>query len=808
MLSKFSVRKPFTVLVAVVICLVLGFLSFQNMSTDFLPNMEFPYALVMTTYPGASPEEVEKAVSEPVEQAMERINNVKELQSISIQNMSMVVMSFNDGTDMGSTVVDMRESLDMVTSQFDDSIGSPTIMKMNPDMMPIMVAALDYDKLDSAEVTKKAEKEIIPELESVEGVASVNESGSIEKKIQVIIQQDKIDKMNELVQKAIEGKLSDAQDKIDEGKKKLENGKNKLKNGKETAADKMAKGETKLSQASDKIKDGLKVINENITNIKKQQATLKKSEKQLNTGLASLGANKTKLTNTIKTLTATQTQLTTLNTTLEKLKVQETSLKTQLENVGGNSQELSTSLASVQAQLQVVRGKLKDAGITEEMLPSKVNEVNTALTSANSGLKQVETQEKTLAKNKAKITAAKKKINAGLKKLNATKKKLEKGQISTTEATEQLNKQKILSSIQLSVSEAQMDNGKNKLDEADKQLKDSKKTTKSNANLKKIITKEMVENVLKAQNFDMPSGYITEGDASYLVRVGDKIQSEKEIKNLVVCDMDLDGLDPIKLSDVADIAVTDNSDDVYTVVNGNPAVLVMLQKQSGFSTGDVTSALADRFDQLQKDNQGLHVSVLMNQGVYIDLVVDAVVQNLLLGGLLAILILLFFLRDWRPTFIVACSIPLSVIAAVVAMYFSGVTLNIISLSGLALGVGMLVDNSVVVIENVFRLKQHGISTKRAAIEGASQVAGAIVASTLTTVCVFAPIIFTEGVTKQLFVDLALTLAYTLGASLLVALTLVPAMSAGLIKRKPKKESKIIAAVQRAYGRAIQWVFAV
>ena len=786
MLSKFSVRKPFTVLVAVVICLVLGFLSFQNMSTDFLPNMEFPYALVMTTYPGASPEEVEKAVSEPVEQAMERINNVKELQSISIQNMSMVVMAFNDGTDMGSTVVDMRESLDMVTSQFDDSIGNPTIMKMNPDMMPIMVAALDYDKLDSAEVTKKAEKEIIPELESVEGVASVNESGSIEKKIQVIIQQDKIDKMNELVQKAIEGKLSDAQDKIDEGKKKLENGKNKLKNGKETAADKMAKGETKLSQASDKIKDGLKVINENITNIKKQQATLKKSEKQLNTGLASLAANKTKLTNTIKTLTATQTQLTTLNTTLEKLKVQETSLKTQLENVGGNSQELSTSLASVQAQLQVVRGKLKDAGITEEMLPSKVNEVNTALTSANSGLKQVETQEKTLAKNKAKITAAKKKINAGLKKLNATKKKLEKGQISTTEATEQLNKQKILSSIQLSVSEAQMDNGKNKLDEADKQLKDSKKTTKSNANLKKIITKEMVENVLKAQNFDMPSGYITEGDASYLVRVGDKIQSEKEIKNLVVCDMDLDGLDPIKLSDVADIAVTDNSDDVYTVVNGNPAVLVTLQKQSGFSTGDVTSALTDRFDQLQKDNQGLHVSVLMNQGVYIDLVVDAVVQNLLLGGLLAILILLFFLRDWRPTFIVACSIPLSVIAAVVAMYFSGVTLNIISLSGLALGVGMLVDNSVVVIENVFRLKQHGISTKRAAIEGASQVAGAIVASTLTTVCVFAPIIFTEGVTKQLFVDLALTLAYTLGARLLGALTLVPAMSAGVIKRKPKK----------------------
>lgn len=803
MLSKFSVRKPFTVFVAVVICLVLGFLSFQNMSTDFLPSMELPYALVMTTYPGASPEEVEKAVSEPVEQAMARINNVKQLQSISVNNMSIVMMEFNDGTDMGSTTVDMRESLDMVTARFDDSIGSPTIMKMNPDMMPIMVAAIDYDKLESTEVTKKAEKEIIPDLESVEGVASVNESGAIEKKIQVIIQQDKIDKMNRLVQDAIDGKLSDAQDKIDSGKKKLEDGKDKLEAGKEKAADKIAKGETKLNSASEQIKEGLKTIEENITKVKEQQTSLKKTEKQVNDGLASIAANKTKLKSTIQTLTASQNQLTTTKNSLDQLKAQETSLKTQIENLGDKApQELKTSLTSVQTQLQVVRDKMKQAGITEEMLPTKLAEVNTALTSANSGLTELEKQEKTLKQSKAKVTTAKKKIESGLKKLNATKKKLEKGKITTTEALEQLNKQKILSSIQLSVSEAQINSGTKELKDADKQLKDTKKTTKDNSDLNKIITKEMVENVLKAENFDMPSGYITEEDASYLVRVGDKIQSEDDIKNLVICDMDLDGLDPITLSDVADVAVTDNSEDVYTVVNGNPAVLVTMQKQSGCSTGDVTDALEERFDKLESENDGLHISVLMNQGVYIDLVVDAVVQNLLLGGLLAILILLFFLRDLRPTLIVACSIPLSVVAAIVAMYFSGVTLNIISLSGLALGVGMLVDNSVVVIENVFRLKQMGYSTKKAAIEGARQVAGAIVASTLTTICVFAPIIFTEGLTKQLFVDLALTLAYTLGASLLVALTLVPAMSAGLIRRTKNKESRIVGGMQRLYGKLI------
>ena len=803
MLSKFSVRKPFTVFVAVVICLVLGFLSFQNMSTDFLPSMELPYALVMTTYPGASPEEVEKAVSEPVEQAMARINNVKQLQSISVNNMSIVMMEFNDGTDMGSTTVDMRESLDMVTARFDDSIGSPTIMKMNPDMMPIMVAAIDYDKLESTEVTKKAEKEIIPDIESVEGVASVNESGAIEKKIQVIIQQDKIDEMNRLVQDAIDGKLSDAQDKIDSGKKKLEDGKDKLEAGKEKAADKIAKGETKLNSASEQIKEGLKTIEENITKVKEQQTSLKKTEKQVNDGLASIATNKTKLKSTIQTLTASQNQLTTTKNSLDQLKAQETSLKTQIENLGDKApQELKTSLTSVQTQLQVVRDKMKQAGITEEMLPTKLAEVNTALTSANSGLTELEKQEKTLKQSKAKVTTAKKKIESGLKKLNATKKKLEKGKITTTEALEQLNKQKILSSIQLSVSEAQINSGTKELKDADKQLKDTKKTTKDNSDLNKIITKEMVENVLKAENFDMPSGYITEEDASYLVRVGDKIQSEDDIKNLVICDMDLDGLDPITLSDVADVAVTDNSEDVYTVVNGNPAVLVTMQKQSGCSTGDVTDALEERFDKLESENDGLHISVLMNQGVYIDLVVDAVVQNLLLGGLLAILILLFFLWDLRPTLIVACSIPLSVVAAIVAMYFSGVTLNIISLSGLALGVGMLVDNSVVVIENVFRLKQMGYSTKKAAIEGARQVAGAIVASTLTTICVFAPIIFTERLTKQLFVDLALTLAYTLGASLLVALTLVPAMSAGLIRRTKNKESRIVGGMQRLYGKLI------
>ncbi len=804
MLSKFSVRRPYTVLVAVVLVIVLGVLSFQNMSTDFLPEMELPYALVMTTYPGASPEEVEKAVTQPVEEAMARINNMNQVTSYSVNNMSMVMMEFNEGTDMDTVSIDMRESLDTVKAQFtDDTIGSPTIMKINMDMMPVMVAALDFDDMESTEVSKKADDEVIPELESVEGVASVTASGQVEKKIEVIIQQDKIDKMNEKVQDAIDGKLSDAQEKIDEGEKELEDGKDALDSQKKKAANKMAKGETKLNAASEKIKDGLAAIEEQETQVKAQRKTLKKNEKKLKKGQAELAANKTKANTTLTSLKKTKEQLEETSGAIKTLEQQESNLEAQIEALGGNAPaELKTGLESVQAQLEVIRGQLKAQGMTEKTLPDKIKEVEDGIASAQSGLDEIEKQEKTLASNKKKIETAKKKIDAGLKKIRVAKKKLKNGKLSTQEAMEQLSKQKILAGIRMSVAETQINSGTEKMKKARSQMKKTKKTTRENADLEKIITKEMVENILEGENFDMPSGYITEEGSSYLVRVGDKIESMGDIKDLVICDMGLDGLDPITLADVADIAETDNSEDVYTVVNGNPAVAVTMQKQSGYSTGDVTNALKDRFEELEKNVEGLHFSVLMDQGVYIDLVVSAVGQNLLLGGIFAILILLLFLWDLRPTVIVACSIPLSLVAAIVAMYFSGVTLNIISLSGLALGVGMLVDNSVVVIENIFRLRKAGYSRKKAAVEGARQVAGAIVASTLTTICVFAPIIFTEGITRQLFTDLALTLAYTLGASLLIGLTLVPAMSAGMIRRDLTHKTRFLDRVQDLYGRLL------
>lgn len=803
-MSRFSVRRPYTVFVGVVIVLVLGYLSITHMSMDFLPSMEMPYAIVMTQYQGASPEEVEMAVTSPVESAMARISGVKSIQSVSNPNMSVVIMEFEDGTDMNGTTIDIRESLDTIRSYWDDTIGNPTIMKINPDMMPILVAAVNYEGKSAAEVSKLANDDIIPEIESVGGVASVQSMGQIEETIDVVLQQDKIDAMNKKVLDALDKKFAEAEKKIDKGQSKIDKGKTTLDDKKQEAAGQMAQGGTKLNQASAQINEGLRKIDEQMASVKEQQKQLLASEKEAKKGAILLAAQKKNLKATIENLKKAKKGLAEGKKALDKLDTQIAIGEAQLQTAEGEEAEsIKAQLSILKAMRKKATRELKKNGIKEDELDEKLIEVSAGLIQANAGLTEIKNQEKKLVEGNAQIRQAKAKIQKGLAKMEAMKKKLSSGKISTDNALEQLNRQQILAGIEMSVAQAGLNSGEEELKKAKTELEKTKKTTRESMDLTKLLTKEMLENMLKAQNFEMPAGYVKEEDTSFLVKVGEKLTSEDDIRDLVLLDFDLDGLDPIRLSDVAEVSMTDNSEDVYTVVNGEPAVAVVLQKQSGYSTGDVTDAVLARFETLKKEYPDLTVTVMMDQGIYIDLVVGSVGQNLLLGGILAIVILLIFLWDIRPTIIVACSIPLSLVAAVVGMYFSGVTLNIISLSGLALGVGMLVDNSVVVIENIYRMRQAGLHIRSAAILGAKQVVGAIVASTLTTVCVFAPIVFTEGITKQLFKDLGLTLAYTLLASLIIAVTLVPAMSAGMLRRAREKEPRVIVALQNGYAKILR-----
>ena len=249
MIEKFSVRKPFTIIVAVILVLILGIVSFTKMQTDLLPNMNLPYVMVMTTYGGAAPEAVEETVTKTVEQSLASVSGLKNMTSQSSENLSIVALEFEGDTNMDSATIDIRENLDMISDQFPDEVGNPTIMKISMDMMPVLVTAIDSDKMEAGELSQYVEKTLKPSLESVNGVASVSTAGLLDENINVIINEEKISKLNNKIQKAINGEFDEADAKLDEAESKVEEAKNKLDSQRTSANQQLAKAKKALNDA-------------------------------------------------------------------------------------------------------------------------------------------------------------------------------------------------------------------------------------------------------------------------------------------------------------------------------------------------------------------------------------------------------------------------------------------------------------------------------------------------------------------------------------------------------------------------------
>jgi HAE1 family hydrophobic/amphiphilic exporter-1 len=279
----------------------------------------------------------------------------------------------------------------------------------------------------------------------------------------------------------------------------------------------------------------------------------------------------------------------------------------------------------------------------------------------------------------------------------------------------------------------------------------------------------------------------------------------EELGNLTLFSFNIEDVDDVLLSNVANVETVNNSDEIYAKINGHDGVLISFMKQSNYSTAEAAANVWSVFEAIGHKYPAVTITPLSDQSVYIDRVSKSSGENLIIGAILAILVLLVFLRDIRPTLVVAVSIPASILFAVALMYFTGVTLNIFSLAGLALGVGMLVDNSIVVMENIYRCRSIGLSPKDAAIEGTKQVGGAIIASTLTTVCVFLPVVFTSGLSKELFTDIGLTITYALLASLFIAFSLIPALSSGLLRRMNRRYHGDKEPIRDKYEGILRWV---
>lgn len=826
MLPKLSVKKPMTIFVAVIVVIVLGIVSVFKMTPDLLPNMDFPYAIILTTYPGQTPETVESVVTKPLEQSLSTIDGVKTITSTSSDNYSMLTLEFEDGTNMDTATVDMRGNLDTIKDAWPDGVGSPYLMKINPNMMPVAMVAVDYDGYDTVQISDYVNNELKNQLEGIDGVASVSTKGIVTQKENVIISQTKIDALNAKINDALNDKFGDAEKKISDAKKELQ--------------DNISKAE----QGSDTIEQSINDLNSQQEEVAKQLADAQGKAQSgyteiLNAKMQLLDQQQS-LTATKQTLTIAYQTLTQIKEKLDSLQDEKAQLTQQIEAFEkiyndykdalsklANPDLTDEQLAQVRAILAKIDEELDKYGFPKEELEERLNNAKNALTNVDKAitqtveaLKGLDTTEEKLDDTIAEIADKISQVDGGITQISAAVKGLDNNTVSVNQALSEIEKQQSLAAYQLSgglsalntkqseVNSAltQLNSAQEELKSASDELSDQKDKAKKAADMTNTVTISNVSNILTAQNFSMPAGYVSDDEnIKYLVRVGDKIDGNKEMQSLALFDTGIDGIGVVKLSDVADVFIADNSDEVFTKINGNSGVVFSFSKQSDAATATVSENIAKKLNSLTQENKGLHFTTLMDQGDYIDIIINSVLQNLLMGAVLAIIILYLFLRDIKPTLIVALSIPISVIFALVLMYFSGVTLNMISLSGLAIGVGMLVDNSVVVIENIYRLRNLGVPPVKAALNGAKQVAGAIASSTLTTICVFFPIVFIEGLTRQIFMDMALTITYSLLASLIVALTLVPAMGQRMLRKVKPVKHGMFDKMLGGYEKSIRFV---
>ena len=684
-MAGFSVKKPLTIFVTVLGIIVLGVVAYLKMTPDLLPNMDFPYVIIVTSDPGASPESIEQSITRPVEQSMATLDKIKTVTSTSQDSVSMVTLEFEDGANMDTISVDIQQKISVLQGSWDDTVSAPYVLKINPSMLPVMVAAVSREDMDVYALSDFVTGELSPKLEGVSGVASISVSGAVTREAHVILDEAKLDALSEKLADAVRTELNKTKLDLQKAKDQVEKGQAQLDEAKEAIA---AGAAAKAGAAVDKLYEYLK----------EAQGQIPGPDPDPDPGKPPITApGKEALEQLKKTLER-------LNATLDKL-----------------MQDLES-------------GELKRE-VTSEVYDLTLSLID--------GITQL------------------------------------------TEAQ-----------IQLDEAMTQIEAGMDQINEAYKSIADQ-------TDVGGMLSISAVSQLLTAQNFAMPAGYIEDDSGvKYMVSVGENVSSRQELEDMVLLDLGMDGIEPVTLGDIATVVVTDNAGELYTKVNGDNGILITFTKQSNYATAEVSNNISARFEELEGQYEGLSFAPLMDQGDYIYLIVETITSSLLWGALFSVVILYLFLRDWRPTVITLVSIPVSVIFAIVLMYFTGVTINMISLSGLAVAVGMLVDNSVVVIENIYRLRAKGATIIQAAVSGAGQVLGAVTASTLTTVCVFAPIVFVEGLTRQLFTDLALTITYSLLASLLVALTLVPAMASGMLRRPMVQKPGLLDKVYPAYRKAI------
>ncbi|MBQ4383223.1 MAG: efflux RND transporter permease subunit [Firmicutes bacterium] len=942
-MTKYSVRRPYTVLVGVILIIVLGVVSILNETTDMLPEISLPYIVVATVDPGASPEMIETDVTKVLEDQLSTVTNVKNVSSRSNENFSMIMLEFAEGTNMDSAMVKVSAAVNQVASQLPETAMTPTLLEINPNMIATQYVAVDYAGKDLEALSSYVSGNVIPYYERIDGVASVSASGLVEKEVHITISKRKIDDLNDrilaLVNEqldeakkqldAVEEQLNAAKEQIDEGKAQLEAGQEalqaqqaeigqqmrnaisgansqiaslekSLESVKEQAdsaqssmdamvgrldeivsslpnpngisdsykllmtyleafdadydaesmpaswedamssPDKLAALEASVSRASEsRIKEltaseetaaaKVEQLTAEVNGLGQQEAVLQLEILQIEQQLAADAAEESVPEESVPPESSAESAAVesyaeesvpveessgpdidreALEKGLAEKQAELSTLQADLESKQTELNQASSDLASIQAELSTLDsiGNLTPEQIEQTM--STFSGIDARLQEAITTyerLQDLERRAEDLSINLSDARTMLGNLTGMLARYQANPMDPSLGDQAAQLIMSGMNAQLTLGSMTLSEGEQKYAEGKAQYDAALAEYNKAREEALANANANSLLDITTISQLIYAQNFAMPAGYIEGGkddDNSYVIKIGNEIASADELENLILATVD--GIGSVRIIDVADVEITDNSEDNYAKVNREQAVLLSIYKSSTASTSEVADACNELGKDLEKADPNLHVTVIMDQGEYIHMILRSVLTNLIEGAILAMIVLAFFLKDWKPTVVVALSMPLSVLFALVLMYFSRISLNMVSLSGLALGIGMLVDNSIVVIENIYRLRQRGVAAPTAAVQGAAQVRSSIVSSTLTTICVFLPMFFTQGLIRQLMMDMALTITFSLLASLFIALTFVPTAGSTVLQKQKEQKHPIMDKVMEAYKGSLRW----
>ena len=756
-MEKFSVKKPFTVLVAVIMVLMLGFVSISNMQTNLLPDVNTPYLMVVTVYPGASPERVESEVSDVMQNALGTVAGVEKVTATSAENYSLLLMQFSDDTDMNSAMVKVSNKVDQTTASLPSSCLTPSIIEYSLNMNAFMTVAVSREGSDVYDLSEFVSDTLVPYVERKGGVSSVSTNGLIEKMVQVQLSQEKIDAINEKLLEVIDVQLADARKQLESAEAQIEAGRKEynrqFKNYSNTVSD------TMMQEMSGQVGDAIEVV-------RKQAQALLDSVNQL------------------------------------IAVVQEP--------------EIQQALIDVRDGLQRVMDKFNETGMKDiDSLIEIVAELRDITDKLTGALQQLQQRlntgsgtEGSTAADLADDLQVQQSLNTVYNTLNDVIKAMDDvpGLTKTfSDAIGNFSQQQMQAYMKFTEAREMLNEYEKQLAEAKQTYADAEEKAMASSDVSKLLDIDTLAQLIYAQNFSMPAGYVKDSSGkSWLLKVGEEYDSIEDISGALL--LHVDGFGDVRLSDVADVEVIDNAEASYTRLNGERAAVLKIYKGATSSASEVSDNCLSAFQELEAQYDGLHVVVLSNQGNYITIIVKSILSSMVIGAALAIIVLAIFLRDVKPTLVVGFSIPLSVLFAVVLMYFTGMDLNVMTLAGLSLGIGMLVDNSIVVIENIYRLRGRGVPAARAAVQGAKQVGMSVVASTLTSVCVFLPVVFSSSIVKSLMQPMSLCIGYCLMASLIVALTVVPAAASTVLKKAEPKQLKWFDKIQEKYAKSLEWCF--